>query len=147
LLPALLLIAGPYFIPSIDLVSRLIFTAAIFLLAVRAIAKRLSEQPSSDRVPPAGNVIAALIWLLAVNLFAAWQNQNEMVTITFYLGCVYLLLTVFRRHHIALTSRLARFTSMETQPTERIKRFNRFLLLGFVVLLIAILLIAPILHL
>jgi hypothetical protein len=147
LLPSFVLLAAPFFLTMIAWGPRLIFTAAVLILAVRAVGKRIGEAPPADRIPGAGNTIAALAWLLAVNLFAAWQNLDGLVTVTFYLGCAYLLLTVFRRHHIALTSRLARFVTMTSQPTGRIKRFNRFLLLGFVALLVAILLAAPFLHL
>lgn len=147
LLPSLLLFAGPVLAGWLPVWPRMIFAAAMLLLALRAITRRLRPEPSVEHAPPFSGTIAALGWLLVVNVAAAWQNQAGMVTASFYLGNVYLLLSVFRRHQIALNTRLLRFVPMESQPTGRIRRFNYYLLAVFVLALTLVFLAAPVLHL
>ena len=147
LLPAFFLVAGPLLFGGLPVWPRAIFSFAMLILAVRAFSKRLHPPSAGTEAPPFANTIAALGWLLLINLIAAWQNLTVLVMASFYLGIVYLLLSVFRRHRMSLTARLARFVQMESQPTGRIKRFNHILLLIFSGILALTLLLAPALHL
>jgi len=147
LLPGVLLTAGPLLLEGLPVWPRVIFAVAMLILAFRAISKRLRPDPSNTEVPPFANTFAALGWLLLINLVASWQNLTGLEMATFYLGIVYLLLSIFRRHQLALNTRLMRFVTQQSQPTGRIKRFNHILLLAFAGLLALILLVSPALHL
>lgn len=147
LLPAAVLIGGPLFLQSLPVWPRVIFCAAMLVLAIRTLANRVRSETTDGEAPPFTGVVAGLGWLLLVNLAAAWQNLTGLVSACFYLGIAYLLLSVIRRHHLALNNRLARFMPVATQPTGRIKLISRLLLIGFVGILLLILLISPVLHL
>jgi len=147
LLPSLALTVAPLLISSLSVWLRAILCAAMLLLAMRTLSIRLRPPLAENESPPFVNTIMALGWLLLLNVLAAWQNLNNLVPIIFYNGIIYLLLSVFRRHQIALQTRLARFVSQQTQPTSRIRRFNHLLLLIFIVIMTIVLLTAPLLHL
>ena len=143
LLPALILIVGPALIPVLPIWPRLVMTLAMLAVGLRALNMRLRPEPTIVQLPTYGGTIVALIWLFLINRLAVWQDQSELAAACFYIGVVYLLLVLIRQHHMTLTERLSRFEPMMSQPTDRIKRFNRGLLAGFLVLVAMILLLSP----
>ncbi len=142
---SMLLLTGPVLLP-LPIWPRLLLILLIVILAVRAFVLhfRSAENPATVSL---GSAVAALVYLLVLNLLAVKLQLAVVSQAYYYLGIAYLMLTVWRWHQISLAERLLRFENMATQPIARIRRFNLFLLIGYTSLLLLVLLVSPWLHL
>lgn len=142
-----LLVAGPLLLPLLPpleavLWPRIILTPSLVFLVGRALYQRLTQ----DRERPLGSLInqaLVVLYLLALNLLAVRFDLNRLSQAYFYVGIIYLMLALLRWHRLSLLMQMERFARMPTQPAGRIRRINRFLFLGYALVMLLILVLAP----
>jgi hypothetical protein len=118
----------------------LAFTMLVFI--IRAFVQRVRE----DQVKPhmtLGSQVFALVLLFVLDMIADALKLPGLVQGYFYFSIIYLLAAVLRWHNQSLIDHLSRFMQTPTQPTARIIRSNRQLLLVFVGILVLILILSP----
>jgi hypothetical protein len=114
----------------------------LLIFTVRAFVQRVREDQVKPHMTLSGQVFA-LALLFCLDLIADALNMPGLVQGYFYFSIFYLLAAVLRWHNQSLVDHLGRFMLTPTQPTARIIRSNRRLLLAFAGVLVLILALSP----
>ncbi len=149
--PSAVLLTLPFVLPflpagSVDLAPRLLLFAGLAVLVVRAVWQRWQSRKDAPALASLSAQAFALLLLLALDAGARRAGLPGLPSVYFAVGVAYLLLAVFRWHRSSLRDQMDRFAATPTQPTARVFRFNRLLLVGALVGTAALLLLSPLLH-
>lgn len=142
---ALLLV--PLFLPLLpdlqtDFIPRSLLAAGLLFLAARTLLLRLSTK-DPRRIPDLSVAAFPLLLVVALDVTATALRLPALGTVYFYLTILYLLLALLRWHLASLGEQMERFSATPTQPTARVVRFNRLLLLGALFTSFVLLLLSP----
>ena len=142
---ALLLV--PLFLPVLpdlrdDVLPRFLLGAGLLFLAGRALLMRLSTK-DPRRIPDLSAAPLPLLLVVGLDITASVLGLSALTTVYFALTVLYLLLALLRWHLVSLAEQMERFSATPTQPTDRVVRFNRLLLLGALVVSTGLLLLSP----
>jgi hypothetical protein len=127
---------------GMPLALSIVLAFIMLVFTIRAFVQRVREDQVKPRMTLGGQVFA-LALLFVLDLIADALNLPGLVQGYFYFSILYLLAAVLRWHNQSLVDHLSRFMLTPTQPTARIIRSNRRLLVAFVGILLLILILSP----